>query len=261
MTDLTVVILAGGKSSRMGSDKGLLNVNGKPMVKHVLDAVSHFNFETIIISNNSEYESFGVPVFKDIYKELGPLGGFHAAFENIKTNYILVLSCDTPFITKELVNKIIETANQFDITIPRHGTKTHPLIGVYSRKVLNVLIQSLKDKELKVMKFIEKFNHNIIDVTDSFPSGQFENINAQEDLYAKVNLKAFGMIAEKLEVSEMSISIPNKEHLNLKDYFNSKWPFLTEITYTISIDHELRDELNKNEQPKEIAILPPFAGG
>ena len=261
MIDLTIVILAGGKSSRMGSDKGLLHVNEKPMVKHVLDVTSQFDFETIIIANNTEYENFGVPVYKDIYKELGPLGGIHSAFENTKTDYILVLSCDTPFVTKELLSKIIESVNHYDIIIPKHSSKTHPLIGIYSRITLNILVQSLEDKELKVMNFIDKFNSNIIDITQLVASDKLENINSQEDLFASVKLKVFGMIAERLNFSEILISIPNKEQINLKTYFESKWPFLTEMSYTISIDQILRDKLNKNERPTEIAILPPFAGG
>jgi molybdopterin converting factor small subunit len=111
------------------------------------------------------------------------------------------------------------------------------------------------------MEFIKPFHHQVIDVSTLFDEEQFENINEPKDLYAQVKIKAFGMIAERMDSTETEISIPNKKAMNLRKYFNELWPFLSEMSYSIAIDQELREELNKNEQPNEIAILPPFAGG
>ena len=261
MTDITMVILAGGKSSRMGEDKGLLHVNGKAMVQHLVELSKSLILKAVIISNNNEYKTFGIPVYADQYKELGPLGGIHAGFKNTNDSRILVLSCDTPFINEAVVEKLLEASHSHDITVPRHGKKTHPLIGIYSRDIFNSLVQTLEDKELKVMSFIEQFNYSIVDVSEAFIPDIFENINTKDDLFARVQLKSFGMIAELMKDLDTMLSIPNKQNVNLRTYFNRKWPFLTDISYTIAIDQELREELNKNEIPKEIAILPPFAGG
>ena len=261
MKDITIVILAGGKSSRIGQDKGLISVNGKPMVQHLIDIAKVLKLNTIIIANNSDYESFNIPVYEDDYKEIGPLGGIHAGFKNTQTSKIFVLSCDTPFITAGLIKYIIEASNLYDITIPRHGSKTHPLIGIYTRDTVKPLLNTISHKKLKVMTLIDNLNSSIVDVTELFSSEIFENINTQKDLYAKVQLKSFGIISDRINKVDMTLSIPNKKQVNLRNYFNDKWPFLKDISYTIAIDQEIREELNKNEHPNEIAILPPFAGG
>jgi len=246
---------------RMGQDKGLIPVNGKPMVQHLIDAIKPLKLKTILIAHNSKYNTFGVPVYEDIYKESGPLGGIHSALKHSKTPRVFILSCDTPFVNTTLIKHLIEVSNSHDITIPRHGSKTHPLIGIYSKNILNVLTESIHTNHLKVMDLINKLSHSILDVTEVFPEVLFENINTPKDLYAHVILKPFGIIAERMKGLDMTISIPNKECVNLRDYFNKKWPLLNNISYTIAIDQELREELTKNEQPNEIAILPPFAGG
>lgn len=259
--DITVVILAGGQSSRMGKDKGLISVNGKPMVQHLLGVAQSIGLPVIIIANNPDYKQFNVPVYEDRYKEHGPLGGIHSGFYHSQTERIFVISCDTPFVQKELIESIIEASEGFEITVPRHEHKTHPLIGIYARSTFESLVKSLEAKTLKVMEFIKPFHHQVIDVSTLFDEEQFENINEPKDLYAQVKIKAFGMIAERMDSNETEISIPNKKAMNLRKYFNELWPFLSEMSYSIAIDQELREELNKNEQPNEIAILPPFAGG
>jgi len=261
MEDIAIVILAGGKSSRMGQDKGLIPVNGKPMVQHLINATKPLKLKTIIIANNSNYDAFGIPVYKDIYQDSGPLGGIHSGLINSQTSRVIVLSCDTPFVSTEFIEYLIKIANTHDIIIPKHGSKTHPLIGIYSENILNVLNESINNNKLKVMELIKKTSHSIHTVTSEFPEGIFENINTKKDLCAQVNIKPFGIIAEHMKGIDLTIEIPNKRNTNLRSYFNDKWPFLNKISYTIAIDQELREELNKNEHPTEIAILPPFAGG
>jgi molybdopterin-guanine dinucleotide biosynthesis protein A len=261
MEDITIVILAGGKSSRMKQDKGLMLVNGKPMVQHLIDVSQSLKLKTILIANNTEYTAFGIPVYEDVYKESGPLGGIHSGFTHSQTPRIIVLSCDTPFVNTALIKHLIEASNSHDITVPRHGFKTHPLIGVYSRNILNLLIESIDNNNLRVIDLIKKTIHLTLDVTTTFSADIFENINTKKDLYAQVNIKPFGIIKERIKGTDLTMSIPNKKNINLRNYFNDKWPFLNDISYTIAIDQELREELNKNEHPNEIAILPPFAGG
>ena len=69
------------------------------------------------------------------------------------------------------------------------------------------------------------------------------------------------MISECMKQTEMKILLPNNKKLNLRKYFDKKWPILQNMTYAIAINQELREEINKKEKPSEISILPPFAGG
>ena len=98
----TAIILAGGKSSRMGSDKGLVLLNGKPMISYIIEILKKMQIPIIIISNNENYKQFGLPVFADIIKEKGPLGGIYTGLKNSKTESNIIVSCDVPFYQIEL---------------------------------------------------------------------------------------------------------------------------------------------------------------
>ena len=104
---ITGVILAGGKSSRMGTDKGLLELNGKPLIQYAIDTLKSIGLEIIIISNNSDYEQFGFPVYPDIIPDKGPIGGVYTALSYSSTEKNLIVSCDTPFLSKKLLNYLI----------------------------------------------------------------------------------------------------------------------------------------------------------
>src|ERR1035437_7677768 len=97
--NLNGYILAGGKSSRMGTDKGLLVFNKKTIIQHVIAQLKPVVKEVIIVSNNRDYEKFGVKVIADIIKNIGPAGGIHAALSHSNTNHNFIVSCDMPFIT------------------------------------------------------------------------------------------------------------------------------------------------------------------
>ncbi len=81
----TGIILAGGKSSRMGEDKGLVLLNGKPMIQYVIEALKGVVSDIIIISNNASYNKFGIPVYPDIIKDKGPVGGIFTGLHHSKT--------------------------------------------------------------------------------------------------------------------------------------------------------------------------------
>ena len=261
MNDITIVILAGGKSSRMGEDKGLMSLNGKPMIKHIIDTVKELDLDSIIISNDKKYECFGIPVFEDIFKDIGPLGGIHAGFENTQTSKILILSCDMPYINKNIINYILKNSKLNNIVITKHGKNIHPLIGIYDKNIVNKLLESIRDKKLKAIDLAKELKCYILDLTKKFDNTLFHNINSKNDLYPIVKIKLYGMISECMKQTEMKILLPNNEKLNLRKYFDKKWPILQNITYAIAINQELREEINKKEKPNEISILPPFAGG
>ena len=260
MKDITAVILAGGKSERMGEDKGLMLIDGKPMVQHLINLFDELEMHSIIIANNDQYNQFGKAVFRDIRQDKGPLGGLHSAFMNSNSRSLFVASCDTPFITTELVNVLIKNYED-KVSIPKYNGKTHPLIGIYPRSIFETIESQLNHGNYKIMDLINSLEITPIDVTENFDANIFRNLNTKNDIQTDVKVSFYGLIAERVNQSEVTISIPNTSNIDLRNHFNTKWPFLNEISYKIAIDQELRSELNKNEHPKEIAILPPFAGG
>ncbi|MBW6483097.1 MAG: molybdenum cofactor guanylyltransferase [Vicingaceae bacterium] len=178
---ITVILLAGGKSSRMGADKGLLLINEKPMIQHIIDAVRVISNNIIIVSNQMEYTQFGFPVFEDRIKESGPLAGIYTGLVHSKTHQNIVLSCDVPYVSAALITFLMEQSSNFDVTIPQKKDRLHPLIGVYTQACLPVFKNELKHQQLKVKLAIEKMKLNIVDAA-LFADFNFMNINTPIDI-------------------------------------------------------------------------------
>ena len=86
LNQITSIILAGGKSSRMGQDKGFLGLEGKPMIQYGIETAQRLSNHIVVIANNKSYHSLGVPVFPDVYIKKGPLGGIHSGLTHSKTD-------------------------------------------------------------------------------------------------------------------------------------------------------------------------------
>ncbi len=183
MNKITGIILAGGKSSRMGEDKGLILLNGKPMIKHIIDRLEELGLSIMIVANNSDYEQFNYPVFNDLMKEKGPLGGIYTGLFHSKTEANLILSCDTPNVTVELLQMIIDQSRETMVTIPEFNNRLHPLIGVYHRKAIELIHENLVNNQLKLIKVCEDLNAKIVNVpTELGKEIYFSNINTQQEL-------------------------------------------------------------------------------
>lgn len=183
--DITAIILAGGKSSRMGSDKGLLCLNGTPMISHIIYVLEEMKLPIIIISNNIEYNQFGYPVYEDIIKEKGPAGGILTGLSNSTTETNLVISCDSPFISAELLNFLLKNHDTNTITFPKHNDKIHPLIGVYSKNCYTTFEKSIEQNNLKIREIIKSLHPQIINLEESLIpniSRNLSNINNPSEL-------------------------------------------------------------------------------
>ena len=126
----TVIILAGGKSSRMGTDKGLVLMNEIPMIERVIKTVKKAGLsEIIIVSNNTEYKQFGLPVFPDVIPDKGPLGGIYTGLLKSSTVKNLILSCDVPFINETVLKLLIRNGLKSKVTIVKYENRIHNQIG------------------------------------------------------------------------------------------------------------------------------------
>ncbi len=109
MSTLTVAISAGGKSSRMGTDKSFVPLLGKPMIERVIERVSSLGQnETILITNRpDEYAYLKLPMFSDVLPEKGSLGGIYTALHYSTSEYTLCVACDMPFLNPKLLRYMI----------------------------------------------------------------------------------------------------------------------------------------------------------
>jgi len=185
MEDINVYILAGGKSSRMGSEKGLVLFNGKPFIEHIIDVLRKMNLPIHIVSNTHLYDSFDYTVYSDIIKDKGPLCGIHTALMNSDKKYNLILSCDIPFVNEDvikyLVNKIIGVE---DCIAPIHEGCSEPLCAIYSKDCVNILKNLLDANQLSIRTALNNINTQFIDVSnqDFYRKNLFMNINSKKEL-------------------------------------------------------------------------------
>ncbi len=183
--NVTGIILAGGKSSRMGEDKGLMLIEGIPMVEYIINVFKSLNIPILIISNNEKYQQFGLPVFPDLVHEKGPAGGIMTALSNTKTQTNFIVSCDTPFITKELILFLLKKHQNSQITYPVHENRAHPLIGVYEKDTDHFFQESIEVGELKLMSILKKAKTNRVNLPSSIFLNEkncLANINTREEL-------------------------------------------------------------------------------
>ncbi|MBD3636321.1 MAG: molybdenum cofactor guanylyltransferase [Crocinitomicaceae bacterium] len=176
-----MIILAGGKSSRMGEDKGLMALFGKPMIAYVLDKAKEISEDIIIVSDNDNYKKFGYKVVRDLYKGLGPLSGILSGLTKSDHAANLILSCDIPYIKSGLLNYLIEHSEGYDITVPVHKERIHPLIGVYHKSCIDTIEKNIKMGKLKITDIFDHFNVHFVE-TDQFEDIEFKNLNSKKDI-------------------------------------------------------------------------------
>ncbi len=180
---LTGIILAGGKSSRMGEDKGLMSFENQPMIQHIIDVVKPMVNDILIISNNEQYTQFGYPVYEDLIKEKGPLAGIYTGLSFSRSDKNVVLSCDVPFVNSTIINLLINNCKDFDVVIPEKNKRTHQMIGIYDKSCVNSFKNQLKKDQLKLKLAVEKMNFKTVDA-NQIDDKIFRNINSKNDIEA-----------------------------------------------------------------------------
>ena len=181
----TGIILAGGKSSRMGEDKGLVLLNGKPMIQYVIEALKEVVSNIIIISNNASYNKFGIPVYSDIIKDKGPVGGIYTGLYHSKTELNFCISCDVPMISYDFIFWLLNRSGNASITLQMCKKKVHQMIGVYSKQVLSNFKESTEKEYLKLSQVNKDMACEIIDIEKEYANFDkliFSNINTKNEL-------------------------------------------------------------------------------
>jgi len=182
MEKVTISILCGGKSSRMQSEKGLVLFQGTPFIEHIIAAALPISNEIQLVTNTSDYDYLSYRKIKDIELDKGPIGGIYSALVHSESEINLMLSCDIPLISTELLSELIakHTAD-FEVSVFSETNKIHPLIGIYSKKIIPILKRAIDENDLKMMRLLDKVNHQIIEVAEE-RSKQFRNVNSLAEL-------------------------------------------------------------------------------
>ena len=187
MNNLTVAIMAGGQSSRMGMDKSFVLFEGRPMIEVVIDAVAGLGDETLLITNKpDEYAHLNLPMVSDVYPDHGSLGGIFTAVHAASHPHTLVVACDMPWLNRPLLEHMIALRESADVIVPRWEKYPEPLHAIYSKACLNPIEAKLKEKRLKITGFFGEVDVQFVDreEIERFDRNgrSFANINSPEDL-------------------------------------------------------------------------------
>jgi len=183
--DLTAVILAGGQGRRMGGeDKGLIEFDGRPIIEILIEKLKRQRVGIIINANRNHdiYQSYGLPVVSDELADFqGPLAGFATAINAVKTDYILTLPCDGPFLADSFVDLFIEAQarEQSPICVAYDGERLQPVYALIDVNLLDSLNQFLENGDRKIDRWYAQ--HDFARVDFSTQKNMFGNINRPED--------------------------------------------------------------------------------
>lgn len=182
--NITAIILAGGKSSRMGTEKGLVVFSGKSLVQHVIDALKKITDSIIIITQYPSYEKFGYPCYPDIYKEKGALGGIYTGLVNSSSQKNIVVGCDMPFLSQNVLNGLIENCDDVDVLLTMHKGKEEPLCSVYDKSCIPHFKKLIEAGQLKITDALMGLKTRMIsfDKEEWFMGNEFTNINTPGQL-------------------------------------------------------------------------------
>lgn len=178
---ITGIVLAGGKSSRMGTDKGFLMLNNKPFVQYSIDALKPLVSEIIIVSDNPDYDVFGYKRIADAIKDSGPISGICSGLQASKNVYNLVLSCDIPLITSEVLKKLIDAIDDTSEIIQAESNgKSMPLVAVYKKSIAYIFYKFLQEDERRLRVAIKSCQFKNV-VLDKALENTTMNINTKEE--------------------------------------------------------------------------------
>ncbi|MBT8272319.1 MAG: molybdenum cofactor guanylyltransferase [Bacteroidia bacterium] len=185
--NITGIILAGGKSSRMGTDKGLMLLHGKTFIEHIIQALKPTVDEIIIVANNDEYDRFGETRIDDLIQDSGPLAGLFSGLKRSKTDLNLVLSCDVPFITTRVLRIVTDAASDdFEIIQAVYKNESLPHIGLYRKKCMVKSKELLDQGEKRLRSLARHFKTKDLHIDEVYEKN-IQNINTLQELKSLLN--------------------------------------------------------------------------
>ena len=189
--DTSCIILAGGKSVRLGHDKVLEKIGSSSLLEQVISRIDSLSKEIIVVTSEKRVfpqlkEKPRIKIVSDIFPRKGSLGGIYTGLVASETHYNIVVAADMPFLNQPLLRYMLEVSDGFDFVLPRINTFFEPLHAVYSRNCLEEIRDLLEKNVLKVHMLLKSINVRYIESDESRKIDpdllSYFNINHQSDL-------------------------------------------------------------------------------
>ena len=184
---VTGVVLAGGKSTRYGTNKAFVEIQGIRLVERTIRVMGSV-FERLLIVTNTpdEFAYLDLPMVEDLIKGFGPLGGIYTGLEAIDDEAGFFVACDMPFLRENFLRHMVSLRGDHDAVVPRVRWMVEPLHALYGKKCLPAIRESIHSREYQILKFFQKIKVRYVEeeeirrVDPDLKS--FFNINRPEDL-------------------------------------------------------------------------------
>jgi molybdopterin-guanine dinucleotide biosynthesis protein A len=195
---LTLIILAGGKNRRFGSNKALATMGGISLIERIVERLKPMTSQILIVTSQERHDlpvTCDAEIVADVYPEKGPLGGIYTGLLASRSPYSLVVACDMPFLNTELLQYMVKQSRDFDVVVPRlEEGKLEPLHAIYSKACLDSIKTHLDWNDLRVdaifntvrVKYIERAECQRFDPQLL----SFFNVNREADLDSAITYAA-----------------------------------------------------------------------
>lgn len=180
---ISVGILAGGKSTRMGRNKALLELNDRSFIQRISDEMNCFSEVLLSAAERGIYEEFGLPVVYDIHREIGPIEGIYQILQHASEEYVFICAADMPFLKKELVHYLAEhISSDYDCYCLADEEHLHPLCAIYSKRMLPMIEKLIEEGEYRLRSILNRVRTKYISLEYTcFEKKVVRNINTREE--------------------------------------------------------------------------------
>ena len=183
--ELTGIVLAGGKSSRMGRDKALMEFRGRPLIQHAVDILKQVCHQVVISSNKKVHHIAGCEIWQDELAVQAPMVGIYSCLKRSSHAWNIILSCDMPLVDPKLFDFLLSHDLTKDVIVPVHDeVRIEPLCGLYNRSAVPLLERSIQSEHYSLMEFIRAANHELVEIgpgMEGYRKEMFTNLNAADD--------------------------------------------------------------------------------
>ena len=185
---VSLALLVGGRSTRMGEDKALVAFGDGTLLEWVRDRLAPLFAHAFIVAREPErFQGFGLAVVNDALPESGSVVGVYTAMLASPSDRVLCVACDMPFVTPRLARSLAERSGDFDVFAPRHGGRVEPLCAVYSKRGLDTVREFILAGGRRIGEVHDKLKTGYLDLDDGrcgHPERLFANVNTPEELEA-----------------------------------------------------------------------------
>ena len=189
LDSVSAILLAGGKSSRLGTDKAKVKLDGESvMINSIAGKLSLLSDDIVVSTNGRRYDDITIQVrwATDVKPSAGSLMGLYSGLLAVNNDYAIAVACDMPFINIELLKYMISLPRDYDALLPKIGDKTEQLYSIYSKKCLPKMEKFMDAGHLKITSFLDEINVKYVfeDIINKYDPQHlsFFNVNTAEQL-------------------------------------------------------------------------------